>query len=141
MSKISARGIQIFVAGTLAYTGFQSFVWTFYVVGFTQSDFGATVISSFPVFGLLIAVVMLIGKERAILWALIYLLIYTLFGVGGTIAEIISSSHALPREYLIWRFISDSLAPTILFLLLLWSRSQRFRRTPNTALEPTATAL
>ena len=115
MSKISARGIQILVAGTLVYTGFQSFVWTFYVVGFAQSSGWATAVSSFPVLGLLIAVGMLIGKERAILWAQIYFLSYALLGVGGTIVESLSASYALPRGFLIWRIISDLLAPTILF--------------------------
>jgi hypothetical protein len=130
MSKISARGIQIFVAGTLAYTGFQAFVWTFYVVGFTQSSVWATAVSSFPVLGLLIAVAMLIEKQGAILWAQIYLFSYGLLGVGGTIAESLSAPQALPRVFFIWRVISALLAPTILLGLLLWSRSERFRQTP-----------
>ena len=127
MKKISARSIQMFVAGALALMGFHSLIWLPYYIVFSQSTAlaGGSIFSGLE---LLIGVAMLAGSERAIFWARIYLLL----GICGAIATICLSIFPILQKppHLSWRSASDILTPAILFGLLAWSRSKHFRDEP-----------
>jgi hypothetical protein len=127
MNKISAKSIQMFVAGALAIMGFHSLIWLPYYIVFSQSIAlaGGCIFSGLA---LLIGVAMLVGSERAIFWARIYFLL----GICGAIATFcLSVFPILPKPlHLGWRSVSDLLTPAILFGLLVWSRSKHFRDEP-----------
>jgi cytochrome bd-type quinol oxidase subunit 2 len=106
MNKMSAKSIQMFVAGALALIALV----------------GGSIFSGL---GLLIGVAMLMGREQAMFWARIYLLI----GIAGAIATVcLSLFPVLPKAPHLswWRGASDLLTPAILFWLLVWSRSRHF---------------
>jgi hypothetical protein len=127
MKKISAKSIQMFVAGALALMGFHSVIWLPYYIVFSQSVAlaGSSIFSGLA---LLIGLAMLFGSERAIFWARIYLLL----GICGAIATICLSVLPILEKpmHLSWRSVSDILTPVILFGLLAWSRSKHFRDEP-----------
>jgi hypothetical protein len=135
--KISAQNIQVFVAGALALMGFQSLVWAPYYL-IVSKDLVFVIGSLISGLALWIGIAMLIGSERAIFWARIYLLL----GILSAIAVPCLSAFSVPGAPHLswWRSASDLLTPAILLWLLIWSRSQRVNRMPNTALEPTPTA-
>ena len=127
MTKLSAKSIQIFVAGALALMGFHSLIWLPYYIVFSQSIAlaGGSIFSGLA---LLIGVAMLVGSERAIFWARIYLLL----GICGAITTLcLSVFPILPKPlHLSWQSVSNLLTPAILFGLLVWNRSKHFRDKP-----------
>ena len=85
-----------------------------------------------------LGVAVFVGSKRAILLTKIYLWLVLVLG-GIDMAILVSEWSILgPKALtLIGRFAPDMLICIVLLWLLC---SRRFRQTPNTALEPTATA-
>jgi hypothetical protein len=128
MNKISAKSIQMFVAGALALMGFRSLVWVpYYLIVFKDLFF--LISSIFSGLALWIGIAMLIGSGRAIFWARIYLLL----GIVSAIAMPCLSAFSVPGALHLswWRSASELLTPVILFWLLAWSRSRHFRDEPD----------
>ena len=71
MNKISAKSIQIFIAGALALIGFHAIIRAPYFLA--NSNHIALASDIFECFGLLIGIAMLFGNARAIWWARIFL--------------------------------------------------------------------
>lgn len=127
--RVSARQIQIFVAGALALMGFHSLIWTPYYF-IVAKDLVFAFGSILSGLALWIGTAVLIESERAIFWAWIYLLLGILSGI---VAICLSVFPILPKPLPIswWRDASDTLTLVILFSMLAWSRSERFHQTPN----------
>ena len=141
MNKLSARDLQVFVAGALALWGFRALIWLPYdFLAPIQSFVWFTRIASAVVVGLALplGVAIFVGNKRAILLTKIYLWLVLIVGVIDMLILVgqwgILGSKALT-------FI-ERLAPDMLVcIVLLWLLcSRRFRQTPNNALQPTATA-
>jgi hypothetical protein len=127
MKNISAKSIQMFVAGALALMGFHALIWIPYYLIYSKDIVfvGGAIFSGLA---LLIGLAMLAGSERAMFWARIYLLL----GIVGAVVRICLSVFPIssPQPHLGWRSVSDLLTPAILFGLLVWSRSKHFRDEP-----------
>ena len=123
MNKISAKSIQIFIAGALALIGFHAIIRAPYFLA--NSNHIALASDIFECFGLLIGIAMLFGNARAIWWAQIFLLL----GIGESFVPIFFSIfHVFSlRANLSFGSVANFLTPAILFGLLLWSHSKRFR--------------
>jgi hypothetical protein len=68
MKNISAKGIQMFVAGALALTGFRELFWLpYYLV--VSKDFHLVTGSILSGLSLLFGISIFVGNSRAILWA------------------------------------------------------------------------
>jgi hypothetical protein len=132
MNKMSAKIIQMFVAGALALMGFHALVWTpYYLV--VSKDLVLVIGSMFSVLALLIGVAMLVGSKRAVLWAHIYLWICVLGAVAMVCPPLLVMLHIVTvAPHLVWRNVSDLFTSLILLGLLFWSRSRRFRDEPDT---------
>lgn len=126
MSKISSKGIQTFVAGALSLPGFDSLIQVPRDVLVFNSSFIAFCGSIVPSLGLLIGLAILFGSERAIFWARIYLLLEISCVV---LMDFIGVFRILPDgpSTVSWWSALDFLSPAILFALLGWSRSKRFK--------------
>ena len=139
MSKISAYGIQMFVAGALAVSGFQSLceipndISSDATGGFLIFFLSVSIVWSFA---LLIGIAMFIGRAQAIRWASIYLWCDLVVGIvgdfGGHVLDALGAKTYMHISW--WRGISDMVAPVALLWLLAWSRSKRFQseQMPNT---------
>ena len=131
MTKLSAHGIQMFVAGALAIRGLGSLLSVFYdLIRFKSAVIlpvlGASVVSSAA---LLIGIAMLLGGKHAILWAYVYLWFGLLSSAGMATIYLLIRLHVL-RPLLSgsvsWT-LSGMVTSAILLWLLAWSRSRRFR--------------
>ena len=143
MSKLSARNIQIFVAGAFAYLGLDSLLLGINAVihslgGIAATDFivGAAV--------LVIGVAILAGSGRALLWAQIVLWLTIIQDIISICVFVFGrfgiSLHVAHMS--LYRAISSLIEMSALLFLIVWSRSKHLQDsgTPNTALEPTPTA-
>jgi Na+-driven multidrug efflux pump len=132
MSKISARDIQIFVAGVLAYLGFQSLVWIPYEVVYSQDSL-RIIASIVAGVGLLLGVGIVAGNIRALRWAQIFLLVCVLGAVVNICLSVFETYHVFQKapHMSLYRSIFDFLTNVILLWLLVWSRSKRFRDEPD----------
>ncbi|MGA3164250.1 MAG: hypothetical protein ABSD77_08680 [Verrucomicrobiota bacterium] len=143
MTKITARDIQVFVAGVLAYIGFESLVWTPDAIIHSHSSFAAV---SFivGVIALPLAVGIVAGSRRAILWTQVICWLCIIQDVVSIFVFVLAKFGISLRvaHMTLYRSIGSLLTLSALLLLIALSRSKRFGgdRTPNTALEPTATA-
>jgi hypothetical protein len=130
MNNVSAKSIQMFVAGALALMGFQPLVWLPYylVVSKSIALAGGSIFSGLA---LVIGVAMFLGKPSAARWAQVYLWL----GIVGAVAMIFCILfHVFPMKetpWSLWRGTFDLLASVILLLLLVWSRSKHFRDEPD----------
>ena len=128
MSKLSARDIQIFVAGALAFLGFDSIVLgtnalIHSLIGHAVSDFivGGMV--------LLLGVAIFAGNMRAIRWVQVFLWL-------GIIQDVISIWVFAFRKFgvphmTLYQAISSLLELSALLCLIALSRSRRFRHEPD----------
>jgi uncharacterized membrane-anchored protein len=126
--KTSARDIQLFVAGTLALTGFYALCWLL--------EYSIYVQDGVLIFQHVIGVLMLalgigifIGSARAVLITLIILWIDVIGGFTGIPIYCYlfpsKAMHTISRE------APEMLANVILLGLMIWSRSRRFRHDPD----------
>jgi len=126
--KISARDIQLFVAGAFALTGFYSLCWLI--------EYSASASDGARIFQHVIGVLLLalgigifVGSARAVLIALVVLWIDVIGGFTG----IPLYCYLFPAKatHTIWREAPEMLANVILLGLMIWSRSRRFRHEPD----------
>ena len=132
MSKISARDIQVFVGGVLAYFGFQSLVWTPYEVIHSRDEFAAV---SFivGVVGLLLGIAIVAGNTRALFWTQIFLwlcIVQDVIGICVFVFGRFGISLKVPHMSL-YQSIASFLTLSALLGLIAWSRSKRFRVEPD----------
>jgi hypothetical protein len=138
--KLSARNIQMFVAGAFVLPAFRTLIWLPYYFAFTWHNVFAI---SASILVLLLGVGISIGGQRALFWARFFLWIGLL---GATMNLYLSTFQKFglllsqPHQSL-YRSIADFFTVILLLWLLVWSRSKRFAddRMPDAALEPTPT--
>ena len=143
--KISARDIQVFVAGALALLGTRALLYFPYYFSVPVHDAawaGRLFYSLSAGLDLPLGLVILFGRRWAILVAQVWLWLSLAFSIFVTVrvAYIYSSSKAL--SYL-WTVSPDLVIFICLMLLIYLSRSQKFQanRTPNKSpMQPIATA-
>jgi hypothetical protein len=132
MRKISARDIQIFVAGVLAYLGFQSLVWIPYEVVYAQDSIHiiASIVAGV---GLLLGAGIVAGNIRALRWAQIFLSVCVLGAAVNICLSVFEMNHVLQKapHMSLYRSIFDFLTNVILLWLLVWSRSKHFQDEPD----------
>ena len=133
MRTLSANDVQKFVAGMLAYIGLQAVVQTaFLIVGPAETDSVAIIFTAIPSLALLIGIQMFMGKTHAMSWALVFLAVYIVLGLGAAIVAFLSSSRESPiRSYLFLSSGVHFLAPAIMLGALLWCRSKLLPDEPN----------
>jgi hypothetical protein len=123
--KISARDIQVFVAGAFSLMGFHALCW---LIMYSFSAGNGALIFEHIVLGLLLllGINIFIGSELAALIAVIYL---SLVVIGGLIAIIIYC-FLVPAKamHIISTAWPGMLANVILLGLMIWSGSPRFRQ-------------
>src|SRR6185437_5832607 len=123
--KISARDIQVFVAGAFSFIGFQARCWLIMYSFFV--DNGALIIQHIVESLLLVlGIGIFIGRELAAFIAVIYL---SLVVIGGITAIIIYYFHVPAKAMhvisITWPGI---LVHAILLGLMIWSGSPRFKK-------------
>jgi hypothetical protein len=129
--KISARDIQVFVAGVFAYQGFQALIWMPHE--FQHSRFvwaGAALLAG--IIGLFVGIGLLFEKPHAIRWALAILWFCTILDaveVGlGLLAKLGVSLKVSP--FGLYQNAAYLITFAALLGLMLWSRSSRFQVKP-----------
>jgi len=137
MSKITARDVQVFVAGALTSVGFHALIRVGYNVMIAWNARDAT---AWAMVGLLFpfGIGVLLGSALALRLAQIYLWIQVCAGfavIAGGAFNLETFRVPFPGAYALGVVLD-----TILLALLLWSKSRRFapRTTPNQSLESTA---
>jgi Ca2+/Na+ antiporter len=124
---ISAKHIQMFVAGALALAGLHAMISLphYWVASQSVAFIGSILFS----IGLFIGIAMLFGSVRAFWWAAIYLLLVI---AAGLVPVFFAVFHVMSlRAHLSWWSVFSVLTPTLLLALLLWSRSKHFRHEPD----------
>lgn len=138
MNRISARSIQVFVAGAIALMSFQSLLLLPYFLAVSK-DLIFVLSSIISGFALWIAIAMFFGSKKGIWWANVYLWLCSISSAGmACIYGVAASDIWKPLPHATWRGLSHLPIPVILLWLLIWSRSRRFQDqpTPDTASEP-----
>lgn len=126
MRTLSANDVQKGLGGILAYIGFQALVWTaFLIASPAKTDWGTILFTVYPSIGLLIGIRMFMGKPQAVSWALQFLALYLILGVGVVLVTWFTSSLAAQmRSYVFFSGSVQFVAPAVLFCLLLWCRTK-----------------
>lgn len=120
MNKLSARDIQLFVAGALALIGFRALIWLPYSVVGSGPLMGLLVVRSLIMgLALPIGIVMLMGRAAATRVAQIYLWVTLTL---GCVAVFVPDQAGR----LSWGSAPEVLVALVLLGLILWSRSRRF---------------
>jgi hypothetical protein len=138
--KISARDIQVFVAGALALLGTQALLQlpSYFFGRAPASDwFDLLFYSLSAALDLLLGLAVFFGRRRAILVTQIWLWLTLAFSIIMAVRAVLGTNKTL-TYILFWTALSYSVIFIALLLLIYLSRSQRFQgagRTP-TALEP-----
>ena len=129
--KISARDIQVFVAGVFAYQGFQALIWMPHE--FQQSRLGwagAALLAG--ILGLFVGVGLLFEKPHAIRGALVILWFCTILDAVevcfGLLAKVGVSLKVSP--FGLYQNAAYLVTFATLLGLMLWSRSSRFQVKP-----------
>jgi hypothetical protein len=127
MKKLSARDIELFVAGAISVVGFRALFWLFYDL-FTARDFGMVFSHLTLGLALPLGIGIFIGRTRAILWARIFIWLWV---IGG-FTSIPLYCYLVPSQavHTMWKEGPDMLVSIILLGLIIWSRSQRLRQEP-----------
>ena len=144
--KISARDIQVFVAGALALLGTQALLQLpsyFFGPAPASAWYDLLFYSLSAALDLLLGLAVFFGRRWAILLTQIWLwLTLALSIVSAVRAVVVSGPNKVLSYILLWTVWSGLVISIALLLLIHLSRSQRFQvdRTPNKSLQPTATA-
>ena len=127
MSKLTSRDIQMCVAGAFALTGFYALYWLPYHIVTTHD---ALRISSYVVAALALplGISIVLGSSRALLLARIYLWLEVIGGFIFTPLYCILFP-ARATNFLL-RMGPDLTVSLILLVLIIWSRSKRFKQDP-----------
>lgn len=124
MCKLSARDIQVFVAGALAYLGFDALIQMPFAFLNSEGNLAFADIAGGSI-GIVLAVGIIAGSMRALRWLQIYLWISLLVDVV-TICVLVSGISN------VWHIglhtvTSGFLTVSALLCLITWSRSKQFR--------------
>ena len=124
MNKISARDIQLFVAGALAMMGFRTLIWIPYYI--VQAHYLVIVSSLITGIALPIGLGIFFGRPSALLWAQIYLGLC----VGATMLVLpvywfTTSGRTTPTTFPIQSLAPELLTDLALLALIFWSRSRK----------------
>ena len=144
--KISARDIQVFVAGALALLGTQALLQLpsyFFGPAHASAWYDLLFYSLSAALDLVLGLAVFFGRRWAILLTQIWLwLTLALSIVSAVRAVVVSGPNKVLSYILLWTVWSGLVISIALLLLIQLSRLQRFQvdRTPNTALEPTPSA-
>jgi hypothetical protein len=125
MSKLSARDIQVFVAGALAYLGFDSLLIGADGLIRSRADIALTGLIV-GVVALALGVAIIAGSKRALLWVQIFLwlaLIQDIVSICVFVFRKFGISLNLAHMSL-YRATSSLLELSALLLLIAWSRFQ-----------------
>ena len=137
-SKVTSRGLQLFVAGALAVKGWSA--WVGFAYSLSVGSGRTAVIWALVGIALPMAFGLLIGSRVMVRVVQIYLLFYV---IGG-IVMIATGGPRDPRYPHAFSMMALSIGvceDAILLILLLWSTSKSLTNTtysPNQSLEPTA---
>ena len=137
-SKITSRGLQLFVAGALAVKGWSA--WVGFAYSLSVGSMRTAVIWALVGIALPMALGLLIGSRVLVRVVQIYLLFYVI----GAIVMISAGGPRDPRyphAFSMMAFIIGVCEDAILLILLLWSTSKSLTNatySPNQSLEPTA---
>jgi hypothetical protein len=135
--KISARDIQVFVAGALALLGARALLQLpsyFFVPVDHAARYDLLLYSLSGALDLLLGLAVFFGRRWAILLTQIWLwLTLALSIVTAVRAPVVSGTNKVLSSILLWTVSSDLVIFIALLLLIHLSRSQRFQvnRTPN----------
>jgi hypothetical protein len=132
MNKISSRDIRVFVAGALAFYGFQALIVIpyYFTLSMNASHLGRAVITGLIVgLALPIGIGIFLGRWSAVFWAQIYLWLKFIFACA-TIPVFCFYFHAKVGS-LALRVMPDILLAAILLGLIFWTTSERFRYEPD----------
>lgn len=129
--KISARDIQVLVAGAFAYQGFQALIWLPHELQHSRFAWaGAALLAG--IVGLLVAIGLLFENPRAIRWTLAILWVCTIVDVVdvglGLLAKVGVSLKVSP--FGLYQNAAYLVTFATLLGLMLWSRSSRFQLNP-----------
>jgi len=129
--KITARDIQVFVAGVFAYQGFQALIWMPYE--FQHSRYGwASAALLAGILGLFVGIGLLFEKPHAIRWALAILWFCTILdavevclGISARLGVSLKAAH-----FSLYQNATYLITFSGLLGLITWSRSSRFQVKP-----------
>ncbi len=143
MNKITERDIRVFVAGAFAFYGFEALVWLPSFFGLpAQGLVWASLIASSLVraLSLPIGLAILLGNQRAILLAKIYIWLEILLDLTIAVTTTCLQNFPAPAQKMpfpVGQFISDLLVSIVLLWLL---STRRFHPAPDSLQTPAATA-
>jgi hypothetical protein len=130
MKNISARNIQMFVAGALAFMGFRELFWLPYYF-IVSKDAHLVIGCILSGLSLLIGISIFVGNPRAILWAKIYLgLNILVFPFIFFLFSVLHISTSKMQNFGL-KSILGFATVFVLYLLLVWSTSKRFSDDPD----------
>jgi len=135
--KISARDIQVFVAGALALLGIQALLQLpsyFFGPAHASAWYDLLVYSLSAALDLLLGLAVFFGRRWAILLTQIWLWLTLALGIVSAVRAVVVSGTAQALSYiLLWTIWSGLVIFIALLLLIHLSRSQRFQvdRTPH----------
>jgi hypothetical protein len=137
-SKVTSRGLQLFVAGALAVKGWSA--WVGFAYSLSVGSGRTAVIWALVGIALPMAFGLLIGSRVMVRVVQIYLLFYVIGGIV-MIATGGPRDPRYPHAFSMMAFSIGVCEDAILLILLLWSTSKSLTNTtysPNQSLEPTA---
>ena len=131
MSKITAREVQVFVAGTFALWGFRALIWlpSDFLLPIQNFTWFTRIVSAVVVgLALPLGLAVFFGSKRAILLTKIYLWLVLIIGAADIVMVIGERTIFGSKVFsLIGSFAPDMLVSIVLLWLLC---SHRFRQTP-----------
>jgi hypothetical protein len=126
METLSTRSMHVFVAGSLALLGFRAVVWIPHTIISSRSVMLSAGVMATSL-ALPIAIALLVGNPRAVLWAKIYLWTDLLGATAmicfSVLGKLVTSVIGPPLDM---NDVSALLTSLVILLLLRWSRSKRF---------------
>jgi hypothetical protein len=129
MRTLLANDVQKFLAGVVAYIGFQALVQSaLLLAGPSETDSATIIVSAIPSLGLLIGLRMFMGKPHAVSWAILLLAFCMVLGVAGATRLYLTSSIASSYFFIL---IVSLLAHAIVIGALLWYRFKLLPYEPN----------
>jgi hypothetical protein len=134
--KISARDIQVFVAGALALLGTQALLQLpsyFFGPVHDAAWHDLLFYSLSAALDLVLGLAVFFGRRWAILLTQIWLSLTLALSIVSAVRAVVSGTDKVLRYHLLWTVWSGLVISIALLLLIHLSRSQRFQvdRTPN----------
>ena len=132
MSKLSARDIQMIIAGAFIFPAFESLIWLPRSLIYSRdSVFVFAAVCS--CLALPLGIGILLGSIRALRLAQVYLWVCFIGSAINICLSVVRMYQVVPGppHFSLYRSLSDFLIDATLLMLLIWSRSRRFRHEPD----------